>query len=388
MKTLLTFIICLLQIIVYAQNTPICFTNNVRPNIQSSGRSIANKKTVRINFHFMLKNDGTGNFTEISDGDGRTTYNGYMYAHDITNWMNDRNNWNEQMNIPTGNSTPVISKNYFYVLDACYFWRNNTTYNFNSIDYTSQGKDKDSVINIFLSYDPANGSAGGYASSLDPNSKIKYTENKSYWQGYKSVVNGGLPYGWHLHGVGSNTNHEIGHLLGLSHTIRWNGAPPCPTGCSDPNNQGFGTIDVNCDDGCNDTPKAWEITTNGGCSNHPACGWNTGGQPNCSNNVMDYNGSNALTPCQIGIIHSSLEGGMKTYLSCSAVTKDLSLCDIGYPKISYFGKNVSIGCTSTLADVTNQEKIKLYFSNNVELTNFEVRSDSEFEVIFEGSCSF
>lgn len=125
-----------------------------------------------------------------------------------------------------------------------------------------------------------------------------------------------------------------------------------------------------------------------GCTTHPACGWNTGGQPDCSNNLMDYNGSNALTPCQIGIVHSSLEGGMKSYLSCSAVSNDLTLCDIGYPKLSYFGKDVSIGCVATPADVSSSEEIKVYFSNFVELTNFEVNSDSEFEIILENNCNF
>jgi hypothetical protein len=213
----------------------------------------------------MLRTNDTGNFREADDGDGRTTYNGYMYANELTEWMNNACSWNQQMNIPTGNSTPVIAKNFFFV---------------------------------------------------------------------------------------------------------------------------SGAINLSCDDGCSDTPRAWDITSPDGCSNHPACGWNTGGQPNCSNNLMDYNGSNALTPCQIGIIHSSLEGGMRTYLSCADVSRDLSLCDIGYPKVSYFGKIISLGCVATPAVVSNNEKIKVYFSNSVELTNFEVSNNSEFEVVLENTCTF
>jgi hypothetical protein len=337
----------------------------------------------------MLKTDGTGNFTETTDGDGRTTYNGYMYANDLTNWMNGWNSYNIQMNIPPGNSTPVIDKNYSFVLDACYFWRNDATYNYGSINYVTQGQDKDSVLNIFLDYKmytSGDSSAGGYASSLTATSKLKYTENMRYWQGYKNNVNGGYPFDWFLHGTGANTDHELGHLLGLSHTAMWNNAAKCPVNCP----ISPGAVNTACDDGCNDTPTAWDMANASGCTVYPNCGWGTGANPYCSNNMMDYAGANALTPCQIDIIHSSIEvaNGMKSYTSCAAVSKDLTLCDIGYPKISYFGKVVNIGCTATAATVSNPEKIKVYFSNSVDLNNFEVGTNAEFEVVQEGTCTF
>lgn len=371
-----------------AQYSSICITQDTFQYTVGQSRSINDMKTVRINYHFMLKSDGSGNFTETDDGDGRTSYNGYLYAHDLTNWMNGTCSWNEKMNIPTGNSTPVISKNYRFVLDAVYFWRNDNTYNFETIDYHNQGRDKDSVLNIFLSYDSTSTQAGGYASRLDPGSKEKYTENRSYWQGYKSNIANGYPFAWFLHGTGANTTHELGHLLGLSHTVRWNTAPPCPTGCNDPNNPGYGPINSNCDDGCNDTPAAWDITTNGGCSDHPACGWMGGNQPKCSNNLMDYTGQNALTPCQINIIHANVEGGMRSYLSCSALTKDKVYCDIGYPKVSYFGKSLSIGCHTTQATISANESIQLVYSESVSLNNFEVDESAELEITYESVCSF
>lgn len=388
MRTIIIGLLIITSMSLNAQQSFICLTENQSPNTPSGSRSIADKKILRINFHFMLKADGTGNFTEQTDGDGRITYNGYMYAQDLTNWMNGWNSYNIQMNIPPGNTTPVIDKNYFFVLDACYFWRNNTTYNYGTINYTTQGKDKDSVLNIFLTYEPIATNAGGYASSLSPTSKIKYTENRRYWQGYLDNVNSTIsyPFDWFLHGTGSNTNHELGHLLGLSHTAMWNNANSCNTGCESPPLP----IDFSCGDGCNDTPTAWDMANASGCTVYPNCGWGTGGNPYCSNNMMDYAGANALTPCQIDIIHSSIElaNGMRSYTSCAAVSKDLNICDIGYPKVSYFGKVITIGCSATAAVVSNPEKIKVYFSNSVELNNFEVSTSAEFEVIQEAVCTF
>ena len=66
------------------------------------------------------------------------------------------------------------------------------------------------------------------------------------------------------------TNHEIGHVFGLSHSWAYS-------------------------DGCDDTPKnpnCWNYTETGPCKDQ------------VSNNMMDYNAhQNALSPCQLGRIH-------------------------------------------------------------------------------------
>lgn len=357
---------------------------------QGAASSLSDMKVVRINFHFMLKSDGSGNFTETTDGNGSSDYNGYMYARDLTAWMNNSCAWNPQMNLPPGNTTPVIDKNFSFVLDAVYFWRNSNTYNYQTINYTNQGQDKDSVLNIFLSHaNGVNQKIGGYASNPDENSKVKYTENRFYWQQYIFNLSQNYPMTWLLHGTGSQTLHELGHLLGLSHTVQWNNAPPCPTGCPiDSNNYpGAGPINPFCDDGCSDTPAAWEITNIFGCDKHPNCGWGNSG-PHCSNNLMDYTGSAALTPCQIGKIHSHTENGMRSYLMCAALETDKTLCDIGYPKTSYFGKSLTIGCPNNTATVSTREKISLYFSEEVNLSLIEVESGAEFEIIRGEVCGF
>jgi hypothetical protein len=56
--------------------------NNNPPDLQTI-------KTIRLNYHFMLKSDGTGNFTQTDDGMGNTSYNGYIFAEDMTKWMNN-----------------------------------------------------------------------------------------------------------------------------------------------------------------------------------------------------------------------------------------------------------------------------------------------------------
>lgn len=349
-------------------------------------QSMTVDKVIRVNIHFMLRTNGTGNFTETTDGDGRTWYNGYTYAKELVDRMNVRNDYNVQMNIPTGNTTPVLAKNFHYVIDAVYFIRNDAYFNFDSGFgyYSTFGADKNNVMNIVLNYCPANNgscASSGQAFDMSYTGKNKLTENQSYWQNYVLWRNGTNPFEWFIDATAINTNHEFGHLLSLSHTVRYNWAPPCPSGCGN-------TINYSCDDGCDDTPTAWDIMAANGCTKHPACGWNTGTQVDCSNNVMDYNGDYALTPCQLTKIHTGLVGGMKTYLVCDAVSYNLTLNDVGYPKLAYFGKNVIIGNTTSLATVTNEEKINLYFSSSVELNNFEVRADSEFEVFKEVLCAF
>jgi len=68
-------------------------------------------------------------------------------------------------------------------------------------------------------------------------------------------------------------NHEVGHVLGLSHT--WN-----------------------TNDGCDDTPKhpnCWAPTETGRC------------QGVVSNNMMDYNSNqHAISPCQIGKMRKNM----------------------------------------------------------------------------------
>lgn len=330
-------------------------------------------KIVRVNFHFMLKSDGTGNFNEKNDGSGRN-FSGYDYARRMLYFMNAQCIQNVQLNIPAGNTIPVRNKNYRYVLDAVYFWRSDSTYLYKTIDYARLGRDKDSVLNVFLSH--GTDVLGGYASDVSTTSHYKFTENRSYWYSYRgNLKNGDTTAGIWTHAL--NTSHELGHLLGLRHTVLRPGGGACPGGCKG------GKIDPACDDGCEDTPSAWEILESNECTTHPGCGWSGGitGKKDCSNNLMDYTGMFALSPCQIDKIHRGLENGLGSYLQSSALKRDLSLPDIGYPKLSYFGQNVCIGTAEQKADLEANEKIDVYYSEEVELTNFEAEGTSVIEFI-------
>ncbi|MCB0737183.1 MAG: hypothetical protein KDC92_06700, partial [Bacteroidetes bacterium] len=93
-------------------------------------------------------------------------------------------------------------------------------------------------------------------------------------------------------------SHEIGHLLGLKHTNRFDNGP-----CNSLQN-----------DYCDDTPPSGSLnpckcpppsTDDCGCWNGLASdNGHTGDDEPCSNNMMTYNAkANALTPCQIGRMH-------------------------------------------------------------------------------------
>ncbi len=244
----------------------------------------------------MLLEVGTtgypGNFTEIYDGvDTNSNYSGYDYANDLIDMANYRLSLNQQMNLPPGNNTSVLEKKYRYVLDEVYFHRDNNHYYYPSYPMSLYGENKGSVVNIFL-----NNADGGTGDGHANMSGDRYTEIRGAWEGYNFVLNDpNYSLDGNLWVVGNAINHEIGHNISLLHTIRYSSGACC---------------DI-CDDGCDDTPIRQEMLNLGF---DPCCGWGGGSISTCSNNQMDYSGSEALTPCQLGKIHYTLMYNMENYL--------------------------------------------------------------------------
>jgi hypothetical protein len=406
MKTLTLTYLLILGFAFSGNSQFMCSTNIPKPErVTGVAKSINDIKYVRINIHFRLRSDGSGNFTETSDGDGRG-YTGYQYAIDHVRWMNYYQGWNELANIPKNHSIPQLSKNYYYILNSVHFERGDNTYYYSGCPSSSDpnytlpgGVNVSNVMNLFFNHSTdadiptaillSAGNTGGCANNISASGKSKFTELRDYWTHYRFLQLNGLPMDWHWHACPLTSVHETSHLMTLSHTVMYNWAAPCPVDCG----QNIGQLDPNCDDGCSDTPTALEIVHDPNNINcvHPAQSWSPR-LPNAywaTSNVMDYCGGNTLTPCQLNLVHTALEGGMRTYLSCEAVKQDMSYCDIGYPYISYFGKKVNIGgCSNQLADVTNREVLAAYFSESLDLQNFEVRADSEFDVIYQPVCPF
>lgn len=224
---------------------------------------------VRVNFHFLNSSDGKNNIPPSEQ---------YPYIENLVWILNKSLEDNMKMWLPPGNDAPALPIPFRYILtgdrdipgdkgvynhvdDELYFFVKKGRYR-NNTDMRVIKKyavNADSVLNIFMMpHHPDSVTSKTYradASGIALGSALKVS---GQWTK--------KPDAWGARGI---FHHEIGHVLGLSHT--WN-----------------------TNDGCNDTPR------------HPNC-FNKSDQPPCdtmySNNVMDYNAHQAAwSPCQLGKI--------------------------------------------------------------------------------------
>lgn len=329
-------------------------------------------KYIRVNVHFMLKEDDNnpGNFTPSHDGQFGYDYNGYLAAEQLIKRANDRLAGNIPMALPPGNSTPVLERKYRYVLSGVFFHKDDSKYDFSThvTNFWSNPPDaykenSTSVINIFSQEAGIyTGKVTGYAPLPGYRTVIKGLNWRYFYEEGQNIPR--YNYYWV---DAQNVNHEIGHNLGLNHTYLTSVSAECVF------------YDA---DGLSDTPTAQEMSDNYGinmCNPNPTkpsihgpCGWSVFG--NCSNNMMDYSGADAMTPQQLGVAHKTFqeENGHYPYTTCYYSQNQLLIQNFTTNK-AYIAQNVVVPTT----EIVVVDDYKGLFVNCEE---FDIELGSEFEI--------
>jgi Metallo-peptidase family M12B Reprolysin-like len=284
---------------------------------------VQSTKYIKLHFHYILKNDGTGNFRATDDGYVGTTFHrpgvtGNTYAADAITNANTKmaNNYRNYLPQSLSNITPVVPKRLQFILGSVSYHSNSNIYNqgvnidWNQADALYGAQDRGQSVHVYMVVQDFT-STSGVAQVITRTDQIYpfLAINLNYWLGYRAAWNDGLNGG-----VGHTLNHEIGHIFGLDHD--------------------------NGDDGCSDTGE--HLSCYSYDPNDPDCGnW-----ANISNNVMMSAGlpwQEALTPCQIDKIQTRLLGNLSSY-----VEQCVQECAISDPSFS-----LNIPITTTVCKVSN-----------------------------------
>jgi hypothetical protein len=255
---------------------------------------VQSTKFIKLHFHYILKNDGTGNFRATDDGYVGTPYHqpgvtGNTWSQGIVNGANSRMATNYKNWLPNPNNTPIVPKRVQYILgnvtyhcsDAWYNSADNGITDLWGFDNAYGAQDRGQSVHVYMI--AVNTDGDGIAQYIpDETSTFPSLALKlNTWIG-RNYTN---PFFAEARNQGHLLNHEMGHLLGLRHDISY--------------------------DFCEDTGE------------HPLCGGDyvpgnsdCGSWANVSNNVMTYGTpwQEALTPCQIDRIQTRLLGNLSSYV--------------------------------------------------------------------------
>ena len=237
---------------------------------------------LRVNVHVLDNADGNAHRPKDSV---------QVFVRQLLEYANaelDTNVW--VWRAPEG--TPVLPKRFRYVLtpqpnqpadDGIYFHYDDALYYFvsmgkNQNNYSREVIEKygigtDSIVNIFLQVHPKD----------SMNSKTYRANGQGIALGTSLKMAGVLESSEGPRSFDGLLNHEIGHILGLSHAWQEDG---CPDTDPHPN-------------------KCWEWSPEPPCRN------------TASNNMMDYNAYQiALSPCQIGKMHYTFSNERSAIRRC------------------------------------------------------------------------
>jgi len=312
---------------------------------------ITEHKTIRVNIHFILRSNGTGNFTETTDVYGvQNAYTGYWFAEKVIEqcnyWLNNNPVMTQQLSCCP---IDVLDINYNYQLAGVFFDRNDTYFNNPSI-HTGVIRNGSHVVNILVYANPS----GNGAANLGGNICWK--------NGAEAAYDNFLLYGnWGIYNFMSlGCNHEVGHCLSLRHCKRANLGACCTSGSP------------TCHDNCADTPTYQELINEGYTD---PCIWNGQGY---SNNIMDYSPlETAFTPCQIEQVHDHIDL-YKHYFKYGIFQNSTASINSFTDNATYIANSVYIP-TGTSISISNGKRLYVDAEQFEVNGVFEVPQGSVFE---------
>lgn len=324
-----------------------------------------NLYNVRVNFHFINKDDGTGNYSATNDplpNDGFYGGNGFEFSNMLVKALNQNLDQNAGQNLNP--SAPVIPIEHRFALAGVYFWNNTTEYLYDAWGRTGEltalhnkySKNITQTINLYfvLSNDANPNTSVKGSAYLGGGHNMQTGWMRTYLE-WRDKIHGNASWEYYQGIFLDIINHECGHCLNLGHTV----------------------VVGSSDDGCVDTPPSSNSPPN-----HCWC------DVNCSNNLMDYNClENALSVCQIEKIRNQILSNKYNMLTCYYGTSiNLNLCGFSTNNL-YVARNISLnlGCTGN-ALINNYRRVVLNAENVIIDKDFEVALGSEFETIMMASC--